>query len=213
MKITKKSLDIVRDISNRMYEDTFHHHYHILYDIAEEFDTQPVNYVEIGCYAGASACLMLQRPNTNVVSIDLGSPISPEVVRKNVDKFNKLKNSYIYLQGNSQTPEMVNRLISVVDSIDILFIDGDHSYKGVINDFSLYYNLVKQGGYIVFDDYADFKYSPQVKIAVDYILQNFKGFEIIGAFGSEFGARGECPSISTETYDRDSNEFVIKKIN
>lgn len=211
MKITKKSLDIVRDISNKMEGNTFHHHYHILYDIGEEFNTQLVNYVEIGCYAGGSACLMIQRPNTNVVSIDLGSPISPNIVKRNVDKFNKLNNSYTYLQGNSQTSEMVNRLTNLIDSIDILFIDGDHSYQGVLNDFSLYYNLVRQGGYIIFDDYADFKYSPQVKIAVDYILENFNGFEIIGVFGNEFGARGECPSISTELYNRGPNEFVIKK--
>lgn len=36
MKITKKSLDIVRDISNRMDEDTFHHHYHILKKYLEQ---------------------------------------------------------------------------------------------------------------------------------------------------------------------------------
>jgi hypothetical protein len=125
MNFTKESLDIVEKISNEMEGNTFHHHYHILYDLGREFNSQPINYVEIGCYAGGSACLMLQRPNTNVVSIDLGSPISPDIVKRNVHKFNKLNNSYIYLQGNSQTLEMVNRLTNVVDSIDILFIDAE----------------------------------------------------------------------------------------
>ena len=205
MNFTKESLDIVEKISNEMEGNTFHHHYHILYDLSKEFNPQPINYVEIGCYAGGSACLMLQRPNTNVISIDLGHPISPDIVKRNVSKFNKLGNSYTYLQGNSQTTEMVNRLTDVVDNIDILFIDGDHSYQGVMNDFSLYHNLVKPGGYVIFDDYNDYEHSPEVKPAVnDLVNQISIQYEIIGVIPNLYNA---YPSELKE-----GNEFVIKKL-
>jgi predicted O-methyltransferase YrrM len=205
MNFTKESLDIVEKISNEMEGNTFHHHYHILFDLAQEFNIQHINYVEIGCYAGGSACLMLQRPNTNVVSIDLGYPISPDIVQKNINKFNKLTNSYTYLQGNSQTIEMVNQLTNIIDSIDILFIDGDHSYQGVINDFSLYHDLVKPGGYIVFDDYNDSQYSPEVNPAVNEIIKQFSSqYKIIGTIPNLYNA---YPSELKE-----GNEFIIKKL-
>lgn len=36
--------------------------------------------------------------------------------------------------------------------IDLLFIDGDHSFMGVVNDFVRYSPLVKKGGLIIFHD-------------------------------------------------------------
>jgi predicted O-methyltransferase YrrM len=183
-----------------------HHHYHILYDIASTYpENQLITYVEIGCYAGGSACLMLQRPNTNVISIDLGNPIHESVVHANVLKLNKYNNSYNYLKGNSQTHEMVDRLKELTNEIDILFIDGDHSFQGVINDFILYENLVKNGGYIVFDDYNDAQYSPAVKPAVDSLIPSIElSYNIIGTLPNTFGAR---PDTLIE-----GNDFIIQKI-
>jgi hypothetical protein len=119
IKTTQESLEIVKKISENMEGHTFHHHYHILCDIGEKYGDQNINYVEIGCFAGASACLMLQRPNTQVISIDQGHPISPDLARRNVEKFNKLGNPFVYLQGNSQTQEMVDNLMSFISHIDI----------------------------------------------------------------------------------------------
>ena len=38
--------------------------------------------------------------------------------------------------------------------LDLLFIDGDHSYLGVKSDFDMYKRLVKKGGIIAFHDIA-----------------------------------------------------------
>lgn len=38
-------------------------------------------------------------------------------------------------------------------SLDFIFIDGDHSYKGVIADCTNYYEKVRSGGIIAGDDY------------------------------------------------------------
>jgi predicted O-methyltransferase YrrM len=205
IKTTSESLDIVKRISDNMEGHTFHHHYHILYDIGEKYEDRHINYVEIGCFAGASACLMLQRPNTNVISIDLGHPISQDLAKRNVEKFNVLGNSFVYLQGDSQTREMVGNLASLISDIDILFIDGDHSYSGVINDFSFYRSMVKPGGYIVFDDYNDSEFSPEVKPAVDDITKQISDeFEIIGVIPNLHNAR--------PLEIKDGNEFVIRKL-
>jgi len=207
LKLSQKSLDILRDISLKIDDKTFHHHYHILYDIAHTYDfNYPLKYVEIGCYAGGSTCLLLQRPNTTVVSIDLGTPIPPEVVYKNVNNLNELKNTFYYIQGNSQSIQTVDLLKNLIKEIDILFIDGDHSYQGVINDFLLYEKMVKSGGYIIFDDYNDAKYSPAVKYAVDDILKTLDNniYEKIGTIPNTLGAR---PASMLE-----GNDFILKKI-
>jgi predicted O-methyltransferase YrrM len=205
VKHTQESLNITRYISDNIDNQTMHHHYHVLYDVAATYPKdQNITYVEIGCYAGGSACLMLQRPNTRVISIDLGSPIPEEVVHTNVQKLNKFNNIYSYLKGSSQMPEMVNRLKELTNEIDILFIDGDHSYQAVINDFRLYEGLVKSGGYVIFDDYRD-EGCPETKIAVDEIVETVKErYNVVGTLPNIFGAR-------PDTLIK-GNDFIIQKI-
>jgi hypothetical protein len=205
LKITKESLDITRYISDNIENQTFHHHYHILYDIANSYPVDYLlTYVEIGCYAGGSAILVLQRPNTKVISIDIGYPIDKSTVLSNIEKLNIHKNEYSYIEGNSHDLNTLDELKEILNNnkVDILFIDGGHSYESVQKDFFTYKSLVKEGGYIVFDDYNDYQHSPDVKKAVDDLDFSQYGYEELGEFGSEFGAR---PT------DIKSNEFVIKK--
>ena len=77
---TKESLDLVKKITQKI--PSFHHHYHILYDISNIVKKEIINYVEIGAYAGASAALMLHNSKVNVISIDIGNPIKQEDVQK-----------------------------------------------------------------------------------------------------------------------------------
>ena len=204
MENTLESVKLTQKISDEINNQTFHHHYYVLFDLAKEFGDESINYVEIGCYAGGSACLMLQRPNTNVISIDLGKPINPEIVQKNTSKMNVHSNQYNYIQGNSQITETVDKLKNFINYIDILFIDGDHKYNGVVNDFNLYSSLVKSGGYIVFDDYNDHIYSPEVRIAVDDLMRTVDDYEVIGCIPNIYNAR--------PAEIKEGNCFIIKKI-
>jgi hypothetical protein len=43
--------------------------------------------------------------------------------------------------------------------VDLLFIDGDHSYEGVKRDYFLYRHLVRPGGMIAFHDIRDSEYT------------------------------------------------------
>lgn len=199
---TLNSLKLVQKISEEISNNTFHHHYYILFDIANTF-SGPIKYLEIGCYAGGSSCLMLQRPNTEVHSIDLGKPISKQTVLDNVKKLNYLGNKYFYHEGNSRS-DVIKSEVSGIE-YEMLFIDGDHSYNGVKLDFNAYSKLVKSGGYIIFDDYNDAKYSPDVNRSVNDIVSGLdkREYEIIGTFENKFNAR---PSEL-----KDGNCFVIKK--
>ena len=211
LKPTQKSLDMVRQISFNV--STFHHHYHILYDIAETFGNNKINYLEIGAYAGGSSCLMLQRLNTTVISIDLGEPIPKGQVFENVINYKNNNNYYKYIQGNSQVVETKNEVIEALSNsrilgysnkIDVLFIDGDHSFNGVVADFNMYSDLVSIGGYIIFDDYRDDVHSPDVKKVVDSLIPSLLDYEIIGTFKNNLQA---YPSELEE-----GNCFVIKKL-
>lgn len=204
---TQYSLDLTQKISGEIKNLTFHHHYHILYDVVNTYPTDyQVNYVEIGCYGGGSASLVLQRPNTRVISIDLGGPIPMQTAVNNINKLNIHSNPYTYIKGNSHSLQTVENLKSHLSEIDVLFIDGDHSVEGVKKDFDIYEKFVKLGGYVVFDDYNDHKHSPGVKIGVNQLLPEIeKNYDIIGTIPNTLGAR---------PIDRkEGNCFIIKKKN
>jgi hypothetical protein len=62
------------------------------------------------------------------------------------------------LQGDSHDINMetaVRDIFGKGRNIDLLFIDGDHSYKGVKQDYDSYACLVRAGGIIAFHDIAD----------------------------------------------------------
>jgi len=204
---TEESLNIVENLSKTV--QTFHHHYHILYDIANQYyGDKNITYVEIGAYAGGSASLMMHRNNTKIISIDIGDPIDPQITIDNVKSNNKYENFYRYIHGNSQKDSTINHLIELLDGdkIDILFIDGDHSYDGVVEDFNNYVGFVNDGGFIVFDDYNDHWFSPEVKIAVNDILTklDLSKYVVIGSVENKYSAR---PIELSE-----NNCFVLRKI-
>jgi cephalosporin hydroxylase len=182
-KITEESLIKLDEISENMEGTTFHKHTHILYDIRTEFGDKPITYLEIGSYAGASISLISSHKYpTNCITLDLGTPISPDIVKRNVFKFKNEQSSFNYIQGNSQDINIINHVRDEIKEINILFIDGDHSKNGVFEDFNNYSNLVKSGGYIAFDDYLDYQYSPEVYGAVNDIVTklNPDEYEVIG---------------------------------
>jgi len=55
--------------------------------------------------------------------------------------------------GAAGTFEAVGKVFS--DGLDLLFLDGDHSYEGVKRDFLLYGPMVRPGGVIAFHDIVE----------------------------------------------------------
>lgn len=61
---------------------------------------------------------------------------------------------HAYLDTSSYAPETLKRVEGILASrsLDLLFIDGDHTYEGVRKDFLGYRRFVREGGLIVFHD-------------------------------------------------------------
>lgn len=62
-----------------------------------------------------------------------------------------------FLNAPSQLPKTVEQVADRLrgQSIDLLFIDGDHSYDGVRSDFQLYRQFVRDDGLIAFHDICE----------------------------------------------------------
>lgn len=60
----------------------------------------------------------------------------------------------VFLNGSSYATETVARVRDVLAGrkLDVLFIDGDHSYAGVKADFEAYAPFVRSGGLVAFHD-------------------------------------------------------------
>jgi cephalosporin hydroxylase len=187
---------------------SFHNHYHIIYDICDSIDGE-ITYVEIGAFAGGSASLMSSHPKVKkVVSIDLGQPIDKSIPIKNVTKFKHNNCNYEYIKGDSTNNETIEKLKSITTNINILFIDGNHQYDGVVKDFNNYKDFVVKGGYIIFDDYEDYQYSPDVKLAVNDLMKSLDitEYEIIGSLEYDLISKTNVPNFKS------SNEFILKKL-
>ncbi|MBU3591454.1 class I SAM-dependent methyltransferase [Polynucleobacter sp. 78F-HAINBA] len=68
------------------------------------------------------------------------------------------------------------------ESFDLVYIDGDHTYEGVVKDLAAWYPKVKKGGIICGDDIG----WPGVKKAVDeFFIRLNKEYQIISKNGFE----------------------------
>jgi predicted O-methyltransferase YrrM len=116
--------------------------------------------VEIGTAKGGTFWLWCQlaQLNATIVSIDLpdgefGGGYSSEDIEK-FKTYGQEKQSLHFFRANSHHKNTVKMLRKVLmaKAIDLLFIDGDHRYTGVKQDFQFYSPLVKNRGLIAFHD-------------------------------------------------------------
>jgi hypothetical protein len=60
--------------------------------------------------------------------------------------------NFTLTKANSQSPEFPALLKQICPQINLAFIDGDHSYTGIRNDFNAVYPLLANAGIIAFHD-------------------------------------------------------------
>jgi predicted O-methyltransferase YrrM len=206
----KKGNDMVKEIAESIEGKTFHHHIHVLHTLGEMCGETFESYMEIGSYCGGSMCLMLQNPNAKkYYSIDPFKAIPKQEEKfdnniKNYIKEGKEVKKFVGFSDDEKMVESVKKAIG--EGVDMLFIDGSHAYGVVKKDFKNYNELVKPGGFIVFDDYEDHKDSPGVKKAVDEMCGDgsFDGWNVIGNFENAAKAHDELGL-------KNLNEYIIQK--
>lgn len=134
--------------------------------------------LEIGTFRGLSAVLMAkQRKDAFIITIDphIGIESSSltsteETARANFRRF-KVESRIHHEKISSQE-------FKLTKEIDMLFIDGEHSFAGVSHDYCKFQGYVKKGGYIVFHDY-EFK---DIKNFCDSLEVNALIYRAIFAF-------------------------------
>ena len=125
-------------------------------------DLQPLVIVEIGTKFGGTFMIWNEVTNAKTISIDLVEGIHGGITREATDernkKFKKLYNDRcVFIEGNSHDKLTYDALLTALNGqlIDFLFIDGDHTYEGVKQDYEMYSPLVRTSGYIAFHDIND----------------------------------------------------------
>jgi len=76
---------------------------------------------------------------------------------------NRGKNFHI-IDGISQNLENKNKVLELHKKYNIVFIDGDHSYQGVLEDIKLYYNL--SNNIVIFHDIRPKQITPGCHLEV-----------------------------------------------
>ena len=129
---------------------------------------KPDYIMEIGTANGGTlfAHCKLASKNATIISVDLpGGDFGggyPDWKLPIYKEFSDIGQSLHLIRANSHEIQTLQNVKNVLKNnlLDYLFIDGDHSYKGVKKDFDVYSPLVKKGGHIVFHDIAYHKNSP-----------------------------------------------------
>lgn len=140
------------------------------------------NVLEIGSKLGGTAYIWRKLAENKVLSIDLPGgqyggwilqdhPYLGRVIDKRNEFFEKEGISYFVGDSHSiQTISYVQDFFSE-EKLDMLFLDGDHTLFGVMQDFLNYKDLVKQGGLIVFHDINNSRYHDHVGVEVHQLWE------------------------------------------
>lgn len=113
---------------------------------------EPINVLEIGVRHGGTnfmfsnclkTCQHIMGVDIRLQNIHLLKAFKPVRIRRQD-----------YICGQSTHPSTIKRVKRCIGSekLDVLFIDGDHSYYGIVNDFNAYHQFVRDGGIIAFHD-------------------------------------------------------------
>jgi hypothetical protein len=125
------------------------------------------NYLEIGVAYGksmATACISILE-GVNLFGIDLLDwHDKREGTVDQIQAMYGTNHPYTFIQGNSQ--EIAKTWLP---KLNVLFIDGDHTYEGVMKDFASWFPHVAPGGMILFDDYNE---ATGVKKFIDEIVKD-----------------------------------------
>lgn len=123
----------------------------------------PRTMLEIGSARGGTLFVWCQMadPQATVVSIDLPEgAFGGGYGADRVPIMHKLKQNgqkLHLLQADSHSLETLRQVEGILEAnrVQFLFLDGDHSYEGVRQDFEMYSPLVAPGGIIGFHDIVE----------------------------------------------------------
>ncbi|MCP4674855.1 MAG: class I SAM-dependent methyltransferase [Deltaproteobacteria bacterium] len=142
-----------------------------------------IHYLEVGVWEGRSLIWLLENvlthPTAKVTAIDL----FPDNVAGDLEK--RFRDN-LDVSGFAEKVEIIKgysqeRLKSLLkNQYDIIYIDGSHVAKHVLVDAVLSWELLKEGGLLIFDDYAWRQKSLPISLAPRIAIDAF-----LSAYGDE----------------------------
>jgi cephalosporin hydroxylase len=115
---------------------------------------QPRTVCEIGTANGGTTFLLGQALTTTetLIGVDLFIRRRPRL-----GYFTRPHQTVLLVDGDSGSPETLEQVRRGLAgrSLDLLFIDGDHTFGGVARDFHIYRELIRDGGLIAFHDIVE----------------------------------------------------------
>lgn len=105
--------------------------------------------------------------NTDVVT---GIPVNRLNLERNLRQAGVARSDSVIIQHPSEAPEAIKA--AARERYDVIIIDGDHSYSGVRNDYQNYRPLLREGGFIIFDDYGVPEWQGVTDFANDTLAQD-----------------------------------------
>lgn len=170
--------------------------------LADLKDKPGLSYLEVGVYEGRSFFWVLENimthPTSRLTGIDPffenGDTVMtrwgnvgnyPQIFRRNL-RLSGAQERITVITGFSQTE--LRKLEPA--SYDLIYIDGSHATRDVLEDAVLSWHLLKEGGILIFDDYlfnsvGDSKRDPMIAVDVFYSFFSddievvFRGYQVI----------------------------------
>lgn len=134
------------------------------------------NIIEIGSYQGESTLIFQKNfPNSKIFAVDFWI--------NNYDQRETNINSYNMIDIENNFNELIKDYSNIIkikmssydfsniisnNSIDFIYIDGDHTYDGFSKDLSYWKNKIKKGGFIAGHDYNDEQSETIVKTILEF---------------------------------------------
>lgn len=147
------------------------------------------SFIEIGTFKGGTMYVLSKICSGKKISIDFPNPAfgyscngdctNPNYVdvnKRNTDLAIEFSDIHL-ITGDSHEWETFYKVKDLLDTekVDLLFIDGDHTYEGVKKDYAMYKQLVREGGYVAFHDIKDCDFHRLHGCRVDLLWNELKG--------------------------------------
>jgi predicted O-methyltransferase YrrM len=133
-----------------------------------------LRFLEIGSFEGRSACWLLQ----HILTHETSSLTCVDPFEEGEELFDR---NIIVLGARERVKKLKGRSAEILralplDSFDVIYIDGWHTSPAVLTDAVLAWDLLKDGGLLIFDDYewsVSSERDASPKFAIDSFLAIF----------------------------------------
>lgn len=171
-----------------------------LIEFVQGREPKPLNVLEIGTAKGGTLWLWCQlaHPQACIMSVDLPEgPFGGGYQPEDVPRLLTYSTNHQWIQlfrGDSHDPQMVKSVKRFLNGakLDILFIDGDHTYEGVKEDWETYSPFVREDGIVVFHDIVEHLTEPtcQVEPLWNELKGQYETLEFCDPDGGDWGGIG-----------------------